>query len=84
MKKTLTVDFTNNSNNFRSAERDLVVTEPAPVEGTEWERISKLCDFTQSSQAKNKCTKDNSRMKSIILQLKQTPLPSAAAPTMKI
>lgn len=38
--------------------------------GTEWERIAKLCDFNPKS---SKTSKDVSRMRSIILQLKQTP-----------
>jgi hypothetical protein len=53
-----------------STERELAangVQQPlAP--GTEWERIAKLCDFNPKS-AKN--TKDVSRMRSVILQLKQ-------------
>ena len=53
-----------------STERELAangVQHPlAP--GTEWERIAKLCDFNPKS-AKN--TKDVSRMRSVILQLKQ-------------
>lgn len=39
--------------------------------GTEWERIAKLCDFNPKT---NKASKDVSRMRSIILQLKQQPL----------
>lgn len=42
----------------------------ADVAGQEWERIAKLCDFNPKS---SKNTKDVSRMRSIILQLKQTP-----------
>lgn len=38
--------------------------------GTEWERVSKLCEFNQKN---NKNQKDTSRLKSILLQLKQTP-----------
>merc|ERR1711923_100610 len=45
------------------------VAELEPLEpGTEWERVAKLCDFNPKS-AKN--VKDVSRMRSIILQLKQ-------------
>ena len=44
--------------------------------GTEWERIAKLCDFSQSTKAA-KSLKDNSRMRLIILQLKQNPLEKA-------
>ena len=45
-----------------------VPNEIAP--GTEWERVSKLCDFAAKPV---KDAKDTSRMKSILLQLKQTP-----------
>ena len=44
------------------------MNEIAPV--TEWERVSKLCDFAAKPV---KDAKDTSRMKSILLQLKQTP-----------
>ncbi|MCP3668814.1 MAG: hypothetical protein GY696_41070 [Gammaproteobacteria bacterium] len=38
--------------------------------GTEWERVAKQCDFS----AKNtRNTKDFSRMRGLLLQLKQTP-----------
>jgi len=54
----------------RNAEKELVA-ETEPVEpGTEWERIAKLCDFNPKG---SKHSKDISRMRSIILQLKQTP-----------
>ena len=39
--------------------------------GHDWERISKLCDFNPKA---NKNQKDVGRMRSILLQLKQTPL----------
>lgn len=55
---------------FRNAEKELV-TQPTEVEpGQEWERIAKLCDFNPKASRNNK---DVSRMRSIILQLKQTP-----------
>ena len=38
------------------------------VPGTEWERVAKLCDFNPKT-ARN--TKDVSRLRSVILQLKQ-------------
>ncbi|CAO1427809.1 unnamed protein product [Diamesa serratosioi] len=55
----------------RNAEKECVADEFGEeiIPGTEWERISKLCDFSKSSKSTN-----NSRMRSIILQLKQTPL----------
>ena len=36
--------------------------------GTEWERIGKLCDFSQAK------LNNNTRMKNIFIQLKQSPL----------
>ena len=38
--------------------------------GTEWERVTKLCDFSGKNANKNSA-KDMTRMKSILLQLKQ-------------
>jgi len=40
-----------------------------------WERIAKLCDFTPKA---SRNSKDVSRMRSIILQLKQNPSVAAA------
>jgi len=54
----------------RNAEKELV-SDTEPLEpGTEWERIAKLCDFNPKG---SKHQKDISRMRSIILQVKQTP-----------
>ena len=44
--------------------------------GTEWERVAKLCDFNPKT-ARN--TKDVSRMRSVILQLKQQGLNNSAS-----
>jgi len=54
----------------RSAEKELVADTDPMEPGTEWERIAKLCDFNPKA---SKHTKDISRMRSIILQVKQTP-----------
>lgn len=60
----------NNRKANRSAEKELVA-DTDPIEpGTEWERIAKLCDFNPKG---SKHSKDISRMRSIILQVKQTP-----------
>jgi len=57
----------------RAAQEDLVneVSQMNDIEpGTEWDRVAKHCDFN-SKTAKN--TKDVSRMRGILLQLKQNP-----------
>jgi len=54
----------------RSAEKELVADTEQMEPGTEWERIAKLCDFNPKG---SKHQKDISRMRSIILQMKQTP-----------
>lgn len=54
----------------RNAEKQFVAEADAIEPGTEWERIAKLCDFNPKS---SRTSKDVSRMRSIILQLKQSP-----------
>ncbi|XP_025410467.1 clathrin light chain isoform X6 [Sipha flava] len=54
-----------------NAEKQFVAESDEIEPGTEWDRISKLCDFNPKS---NRASKDVTRMRSIILQLKQTPL----------
>ncbi|KAF2883675.1 hypothetical protein ILUMI_22490 [Ignelater luminosus] len=55
----------------RNAEKQFVAEDNEIEPGTEWERIAKLCDFNPKA---SKGSKDVSRMRSIILQLKQSPL----------
>uniref|UniRef100_R4G431 Clathrin light chain n=2 Tax=Rhodnius TaxID=13248 RepID=R4G431_RHOPR len=55
----------------RNAEKQFVADAGAIEPGTEWERIAKLCDFNPKS---SRTSKDVSRMRSIILQLKQQPV----------
>ncbi|KAL1129946.1 hypothetical protein AAG570_012890 [Ranatra chinensis] len=55
---------------FRNAEKQFVAEAGDIEPGTEWERIAKLCDFNPKS---SRTSKDVSRMRSIILQLKQSP-----------
>ncbi|XP_038257401.1 clathrin light chain A isoform X2 [Dermochelys coriacea] len=57
--------------NNRAAEEAFVndVEETSP--GTEWERVARLCDFNPKS---SKQAKDVSRMRSILISLKQVPL----------
>ncbi|CAK9809850.1 Clathrin light chain [Anthophora quadrimaculata] len=54
----------------RNAEKQFVAEADEVEPGTEWERITKLCDFNPKS---SRTSKDVSRMRSIILQLKQSP-----------
>ncbi|XP_031413944.1 clathrin light chain B isoform X1 [Clupea harengus] len=48
------------------------VGEDSP--GTEWEKVARLCDFNPKT---NKQSKDVSRMRSVLISLKQTPLVEA-------
>jgi len=54
----------------RDAEGEFVKQRDSVKPGEEWERVARLCDFNPKSA---KGTKDVSRLRSIILQLKQTP-----------
>nr|XP_037277311.1 clathrin light chain-like isoform X1 [Rhipicephalus microplus] len=55
----------------KNAEKEWVHERDSPApKGQEWEAIAKLCDFNPKA-ARN--SKDVSRMRSIILQLKQSP-----------
>ncbi|KZS14832.1 Clathrin light chain [Daphnia magna] len=62
------IDKTRSAN--RNAEKELIGTPTEIEPGQEWERIAKLCDFNPKASRNNK---DVSRMRSIILQLKQNP-----------
>ncbi|XKL64713.1 hypothetical protein PGB90_004799 [Kerria lacca] len=55
----------------RNAEKQFVADVDEIEPGTEWERIAKLCEFNPKS---NRSSRDTSRLRSIILQLKQIPL----------
>ena len=54
--------------NNRDAEKEFVQQRDSDKPGEEWERVERLCDFNPKSA---KGTKDVSRLRSIILQLKQ-------------
>jgi len=55
----------------RNAEKQFVAEDDEIQPGTEWERIAKLCDFNAKSKPGSK---DVSRLRSIILQMKQNPV----------
>ena len=55
----------------RQAEEVFIEERDEDVPGHEWERVARLCDFNPKH---SKNTKDISRMRTIFLQLKQTPL----------
>jgi len=60
----------------RDAEDAFVSERDEKKPGGEWERICRLCDFNPKSAPRS--TKDVSRMRSILLQLKQTPIAGRA------
>lgn len=57
---------------LRNAEKQFVAEDDEIQPGTEWERIAKLCDFNPKAKPGSK---DVSRMRSMILQMKQNPVP---------
>ncbi|XP_059158475.1 LOW QUALITY PROTEIN: clathrin light chain A-like, partial [Physella acuta] len=57
--------------NNRAAETVFVKDRDEKVTGQAWEKITRLCEFNPKN---SKNTKDVSRFRSILLQLKQTPL----------
>lgn len=61
----------NNRMTNKASEAEIMASRDSDSSGHDWERIAKLCDFNPKA---NKNQKDNSRLRSILLQLKQTPL----------
>ncbi|CAF1144396.1 unnamed protein product [Brachionus calyciflorus] len=61
----------NNRLSNKASESEIMANRENQSNGHDWERIGKLCDFNPKA---NKNQKDTSRMRSILLQLKQTPL----------
>ncbi|XP_036372586.1 clathrin light chain A-like [Megalops cyprinoides] len=57
--------------NNRAAEEAMVSEMDENNPGTEWERVARLCDFNPKS---SKQAKDVSRMRSVLISLKQAPL----------
>ncbi|XP_063698701.1 clathrin light chain isoform X3 [Culicoides brevitarsis] len=68
---TISKTKSTNRESAKNAEKQFVADDDDIEPGTEWERIAKLCEFNPKT---NKASKDVSRMRSIILQLKQQPL----------
>ncbi|XP_055061803.1 clathrin light chain A isoform X2 [Misgurnus anguillicaudatus] len=56
---------------YVAAEEAMVSELDENSPGTEWERVARLCDFNPKS---SKQAKDVSRMRSVLISLKQTPL----------
>uniref|UniRef100_H2ZWQ7 Clathrin light chain n=2 Tax=Latimeria chalumnae TaxID=7897 RepID=H2ZWQ7_LATCH len=56
---------------FRAAEEAFVTETEEINPGSEWERVARLCDFNPKS---SKQAKDVSRMRSVLISLKQAPL----------
>ncbi|XP_043925299.1 clathrin light chain B isoform X2 [Protopterus annectens] len=57
--------------NNRVAEEGFVKDSHSNSPGTEWEKVASLCDFNPKA---SKQTKDVSRMRSVLISLKQSPL----------
>ncbi|XP_021173452.1 clathrin light chain B isoform X3 [Fundulus heteroclitus] len=55
----------------RSSEEAFLAESDGDSPGTEWERVARLCDFNPKT---SKQAKDVSRMRSVLISLKQTPL----------
>nr|XP_033773833.1 clathrin light chain A isoform X1 [Geotrypetes seraphini] len=56
---------------YVAAEEAFVNDAEETAPGTEWERVTRLCDFNPKS---SKQAKDVSRMRSVLISLKQSPL----------
>ncbi|XP_011478636.1 clathrin light chain B isoform X4 [Oryzias latipes] len=55
----------------RASEEAFLAETDSDAPGSEWERVARLCDFNPKT---NKQAKDVSRMRSVLISLKQTPL----------
>ncbi|XP_035265225.1 clathrin light chain B isoform X5 [Anguilla anguilla] len=60
-----------NKANNRASEEAFLNEGDEDAPGTEWERVARLCDFNPKT---SKQSKDVSRMRSVLISLKQTPL----------
>ena len=61
----------------KSEESAFVEQRDETTPGSEWERVGRLVDL--SSKSTRVCTKDTSRLKSLLIQLKQTGLSKNSA-----
>ncbi|XP_069507561.1 clathrin light chain B isoform X2 [Ambystoma mexicanum] len=57
--------------NNRASDEAVAADLTDDTSGTEWERVARLCDFNPKS---SKQTKDVSRLRSVLISLKQAPL----------
>lgn len=57
--------------NNREGEAEFIKERDNTIPGHEWERICNVCEFNPKS---NRSQRDVSRMRSILLQLKQNPI----------
>ncbi|XP_070960366.1 clathrin light chain B-like [Oncorhynchus clarkii lewisi] len=60
-----------NKANNRASEEAFLSEADGDSPGTGWERVARLCDFNPKT---NRTAKDVSRMRSVLIALKQTPL----------
>uniref|UniRef100_A0A3Q4G9U0 Clathrin light chain n=1 Tax=Neolamprologus brichardi TaxID=32507 RepID=A0A3Q4G9U0_NEOBR len=60
-----------NDSKVAAAEEAMISDLDENNPGTEWERVARLCDFNPKS---SKQAKDVSRMRSVLISLKQSPL----------
>ncbi|KAK2849342.1 hypothetical protein Q5P01_009176 [Channa striata] len=60
-----------NKANNRASEDAFLAESDGDSPGSEWERVARLCDFNPKT---NKQAKDVSRMRSVLISLKQAPL----------
>ncbi|XP_064182518.1 clathrin light chain B isoform X6 [Anguilla rostrata] len=60
-----------NKANNRASEEAFLNEGDEDAPGSEWERVARLCDFNPKT---SKQSKDVSRMRSVLISLKQTPL----------
>ncbi|XP_042274056.1 clathrin light chain B isoform X3 [Thunnus albacares] len=60
-----------NKANNRASEEAFLAESDGDSPGSAWERVARLCDFNPKT---NKQAKDVSRMRSVLISLKQTPL----------